>query len=142
MKIRVVLDANIYASALMKSESLPARVLRKIIDDDNYELVLSREIIDELRRILFYPKIRTYIKKADQEILSWLDALNMISHIVVQRYSYEPIVLEDPDDDIYLIAAMESLSRYIVSGDQHLLKMNDFSGIKIITAVDFIHSMA
>ena len=60
----------------------------------------------------------------------------------ISAQNYEPIVLEDPDDDIYLIAAMESLSRYIVSGDQHLLKMNDFSGIKIITAVDFIHSMA
>ncbi len=140
MKSRVVLDANIYASALMKVEGTPARVLQTIIDGKKYELVASHPILDELKRILFYSKIRTRIKKTDQELLSWLDALNMICHIVVQRYAYDSLVQEDPDDDIYLIAAIESHAEFIVSGDQHLLKMNNFEGIKIVNAITFILS--
>ena len=138
MKIRVVLDANVYASALMKADSNPARVLRKIIDGKKYELVLSQPILEELKRILFYPKIRKFIQKTDQELLSLLEALNMISHINVQRYEYPPLVLEDPDDDIYLITALESKASYVVSGDQHLLKIKNFENIKIVNPADFL----
>jgi len=45
---------------------------------------------------------------------------------------------EDKDDDKVLEAALEANVDFIVSGDKHLLKMNEFNGIKIITARQFI----
>jgi uncharacterized protein len=136
--MRIVLDANIYASALMKSEGPPGLLLRTLIEGGQYELVFSQAILDEVRRILFYPKIRTKIKKTDLEVDAWLDALSLFSHFVVPRHSYPLLVREDPDDDIYIIAALESHADYIVSGDQHLLKMKAFEAVKIVTAVEFI----
>jgi uncharacterized protein len=138
MRIRVVIDANIYASALMKTEGLPAQVLRKIVEGERYELVLSQAILEELHRILFYPKIRSRIKITDQEILAWLDALNVISHLIIPRHLYPILVHDDPDDDIYLIAALESRARYVISGDQHLLKMKYCETVKILTTSEFI----
>lgn len=138
MRVRVVVDANIYVSALMKTEGLPSQALRTIIEERNFELVLSEAILEELKRILFYKKIRTRIKRTDQELLSWLDALCLIAHLAMPRHSYPPLVLEDPDDDVYLIAALETHASFLISGDQHLLKMKKFENIQIVTAAEFL----
>jgi len=138
MKLRVVLDANIYASALMKPDGLPAKILLEIVEGTLFELVLSQAILDELKRILFYPKIRSRITKTDVEISAWLDALGLISHFVEPRYSYPVLVEEDPDDDIYLIAAFEGLAKYLISGDQHLLKIQAYEKVRIVTASWFL----
>ena len=42
---------------------------------------------------------------------------------------------EDPDDDVILRTAYDGKADYIVSGDNHLLSMGEFRGIKIL-AVD------
>lgn len=138
MRIRVVLDANIFASALMNPSGTPATVLRSILEKKNYELVLSQPILEELQRILYYPKVRKRIKQSDQEILMFLHALSISGHLVQQRHAYEVLVTEDPDDDIYLIAALEGWAHYLVSGDQHLLKLQKFEHIKIISASEFL----
>jgi putative PIN family toxin of toxin-antitoxin system len=138
MKIRVVLDANIYASALMKSDGPPNQVLRSIIEGEKFELVISQDILDELERVLFYPKIYSRIGRTEKELFAWLDSVSMISHTVVPLHAYPPIVHDDPSDDIYMIASLESQSSYIVTGDQHLLKIRRFEHIQIFTAYDFL----
>lgn len=45
---------------------------------------------------------------------------------------------EDKDDNKVLEVALEANANFIISGDKHLLKMNEFNGIKIITARQFI----
>src|SRR5262245_22927967 len=99
MPIRVVLDANIFASALMKPSGPPAIVLQTILERKTYELVLSQGMLDELQRILFYPKVRSRIKKTDQEIALFLHALSINAHLITQRHTYEILVIDDPDDD-------------------------------------------
>ena len=137
MRFRAVLDANIFASALMKSDGTPASVIRLVTENPSFELVLSEPIVQELERILFYPKIRKRIQKSDQEISLFLDAITLNSHFVTQQHGYDLLVPEDPDDDIYLIAALEGQARYLVSGDQHLLKIKQFEKIVILTASEF-----
>jgi putative PIN family toxin of toxin-antitoxin system len=138
MRTRVVLDANIFASALMKPTGIPARVLRDIVTGTSHELVLSEPILEELQRILFYPKIRDRIQQSDQEISQFLHALSIIAHLTIQRHSYDVLVHEDPDDDIYIIAALESRAQYLVTGDQHLLRIGQLEGVKILMASDFL----
>lgn len=138
MITRLVLDANIYASALMNSQGLPAKVLSIAVENPDFQLVISQQILDELQRILFYPKVRSRIHKLDEEISHFLNALSICGHFCIQRHSYEVLVKEDPDDDIYLIAALESRAKYVVSGDNHLLKLKEIEEVKIITAAQFI----
>ena len=47
-------------------------------------------------------------------------------------------ITEDPDDDKFIGAALESNSNYIVSGDRHLLVLGNYQGIEIVTANDFL----
>lgn len=138
MRTRTVLDVNIFASALMKAEGPLGQALRLCVSGGKYELVLSQAILEELQRVLFYPKIRSRIARSDKELFAWIDALSLISHFVVPRHAYAPLVQEDPDDDRYLIAALESRAKYLVSGDKHLLKIGSLEDIRILTASDFL----
>lgn len=138
MKHRIVLDTNVYVSALMKPASTPGKVFKKIINSASYELVVSEAILDEILRVLFYPKVRKYIQGADEEIKHWVQTISMIAHIVFPEPHDEIIVQEDPDDDKFILAAQDGKAKVIISGDAHLLKLKKFQGITIITPQEFI----
>lgn len=44
------------------------------------------------------------------------------------------VIIEDPADDRILECAVEGEVDYLVSGNKHLLDVNEFQGIKIVTA--------
>lgn len=48
------------------------------------------------------------------------------------------VIHEDPDDDKFIECAVSCGADYIVSGDKHLLKLQEYEGIKIITAAGFL----
>jgi uncharacterized protein len=100
--------------------------------------VLSQAILEELKRAIFYPKVRKYIKKSDQEIATWVDALVIHAFLPVCLFSYDTIIEEDPDDDKYIVAALESSATYLVSGDKHLLNMKKYENIKITRWANFV----
>jgi len=43
------------------------------------------------------------------------------------------VIKEDPKDDMILETAYDGRAHVIVSGDSHLLALQDFRGIKILT---------
>ncbi len=49
-----------------------------------------------------------------------------------------PIVIADPDDDIFLHCAVVAEAVYVVSGDHHLLDVAEYAGIPILTIRDFL----
>lgn len=136
--MRIVLDSNVIVSAFIKPESIPGIILKEILNNNSHTLLLSKGIVDELRRILTYPKIRKYIAFLDDQIDFWVTSLELIAHNVCPRFTYAPIVLEDPNDDIYIITAIEGNAECIVSGDNHLLRLNPYEGISIFTPLDFL----
>jgi predicted nucleic acid-binding protein len=44
----------------------------------------------------------------------------------------------DPDDDILLVAALESSAEFIVTRDKELLKQGNCQGIRIVSLDQFI----
>ena len=48
------------------------------------------------------------------------------------------VIKEDPEDNNILESAKFGKVKYIVSGDAHLLKLDTWVGIKIITAKNFL----
>jgi predicted nucleic acid-binding protein len=50
----------------------------------------------------------------------------------------EPIVTDDPDDDVFLRCAIAAGAAYIVSGDRHLLDIGRYADIPILTVRDFL----
>jgi uncharacterized protein len=47
-------------------------------------------------------------------------------------------VAADPDDNKYLAAAVEGLADLVVSGDDHLLALKAYEGIRIVSAREFL----
>ena len=51
----VVLDASTFVSAVLKSQSIPEQALLRAVDTPN-RLILSQEVEDEYREVIFRPK--------------------------------------------------------------------------------------
>lgn len=57
---------------------------------------------------------------------------------IVETHNDLDVVKEDPADNVLLEAAVEHLTSYIVSGDQHLLKLKEVQSIKILRPAKFV----
>ncbi len=135
--LRAVLDANVYASALVRPEGPPGRIIRLLVAERTFEAVLSASILAELRRCLEYPKLRKFIRLSDAEIAGWLLALELIADMVTPRRKIRAIS-EDPDDDHLLAVALEGRADFLVSGDRHVLDLGEFEGVRIVTPAEFL----
>ena len=70
-----------------------------------------------------------------------LASLALAAFWAEDRASANPIVVEDPSDDIYLLAASEGQADAVVSGDSHLLALRRFEGIPIVPPREFIQRL-
>lgn len=130
--MKIVIDANLFASALVKPNSKPGRIL-DLVKDDQVELILSPAIIKEIKRILLYPKIQKYHRKTAKEIDAYFEDILIFAWIVEGK-----AIKDDPGDNKYLACAQEGEADYIVSGDHHLLDLATYQGIEIIKAKAFL----
>ncbi|HQS84509.1 MAG: putative toxin-antitoxin system toxin component, PIN family [Alphaproteobacteria bacterium 16-39-46] len=139
MNYRLVLDANVFASSLINPKGPPGIIVSEIINNPCFTLLLSEPILEELKRILFYPKVRKRIMHTDQDLELWILSLQLIAHIVIPKFTYPILVEDDPTDDKYIVTGIEGGSHFIISGDKHLLNLKTYQGIKIITAAEFLN---
>jgi hypothetical protein len=135
--VRVVLDANIVASALIRPAGPPGRILGLLFGEGAFELVLSPAIVDELRRVLRYPRVRKRLTLSEVELDGFLLGLELLA-VPVAGESTLAVVRADPDDDKYLAAAVEGLAEVVVSGDDHLLALERYEGYVILNARAFL----
>ena len=129
--MKITVDTNVLISATFwygDSE----RIIEKIESKD-IELVLSKEIIEEFARALNYRDIKEKIKNKNLEIKRTVEKIISISKIVEPLEKLN-IVNEDPDDNKILECAKSGEVDFIISNDNHLLKLKEFENIKIITS--------
>ena len=134
--MKIVVDANIFASALLKPNSNPTKVI-ELVKQNRVELTISPAIIKEIKRILLYPKIKKYHCKTVQEIDEYFEKL-LIFAWVVEGKEIIDIIKDDPTDNKYLACADEGEADYIVSGDHHLLDLGTYKVTKIVKAKAFL----
>lgn len=128
--MRVVLDTNIFIS------SVPGGALGVILDQwksGKFTLVISDSIAREYLAVLNRPKF----KIPDYEIVSVTDYLLTTAEFVTPDEKLE-IIVADPADNKFLEAAVAGNVNFIVSGDNHLLQIESFRGIPIVTGYAFV----
>lgn len=130
-KKKVILDTNILISAL-GWEGNPKTIFNKVIDGE-IELIISFKQIGELLRVMEYPKFKFTDEQKDKFLLILLAITTLVT-----TTSTIDIIKEDPDDNLILEPANEMKIDYIISGDEHLLKLKEFKGAKIVTAKQFL----
>jgi putative PIN family toxin of toxin-antitoxin system len=128
---RAVLDCNVYISAIIRPEGPPGQIIKRFLEASAFELVLSPAIREEVLGALNYPKVRKSIKREVDPGL-WFEDILLLATLVAGDYRVTG-VSEDPDDDIYLAAAIEGRCAYIVSGDPDLLSLEKHEGVRIVT---------
>ncbi len=126
--MEVVLDVNILVSSLI-GKGKPRELWLKAVSGE-FQLVLSRRIVEEFVQVISRPKFQRYL--GERDVLDFLEALSTRAKIVRTR-SRLRIIREDPEDNSILAAAYDGRADYIVSGDRHLLGLREFEGIKIVT---------
>lgn len=134
--MRIVLDANVLISALISQHGASARIL-EAWENARFDLVVSAPILEELARVLRYPRIQEKYHLPDEYIQEFLGLL--VSQAIVVSPSDElNIVAVDPTDNRYLECAVEGMAAYIVTGDRHLLDIGDYRGIIILPPAGFL----
>ena len=130
----VVFDASTFVSAVLKADSLPERALLRAIDEAN-RLILSQEVEDEYREVIFRPKFDRFVSvERRQRILD-------IAVVAAERVEVTEAVQEcrDPKDDKYLALAAAGRADVIVSSDaRDLLSMHPWRGIFILSPAGFL----
>jgi len=136
MTLRVVLDANIFVSAVLKPQSDLANIF-DLVKEDKIKLILSGDILSEIRAVLLYPKIRKRHRRTLKEIDNFIKRAARISIIAPGKMKVEE-VKDDPEDNKYLSAALEMKADFIISGDRHLKNLKIFRGIRILDPSTFL----
>jgi len=134
--MKVVLDANLFISATIESRGKPARIL-DIWRANRFDLVMRADIIEEIREVLGRPRIRERHQWTNEEIERFVDDLEELPIVTPGKLVVKAIA-DDPDDNMYLACAIEGEADYIVSGDQHLLRLGAYKGIRIVTPTQFL----
>ena len=130
--MKIVLDTNTLVSAI-GWEGPPARILRAC-RAGRFDLIISSQLLDELTRVLTYPKLRMIAQHPDlPEILRWVHAPE---HVVIPKRTVR-VVTADPPDNRVLEAAVEGKADVMISGDEHLLGLIVFEGIPILSPAAF-----
>ena len=127
---RATLDTNILVSALL-SNGNERRVLEAAIRGD-YKLILSLPILDEVEGAL------RRLGVDETMIEGYLLRLMEISEIVAPK-KIEETPLRDRDDIKILECAVSGSSNYIVTGDQDLLTLIEYRGIRILRSIEFLN---
>ena len=135
--LNIVLDTNVFISASLISEGHPAKIIQ-LWEESKFWLIISANIIDEIRRVFFYNRIRKRCPWSNKQINEFIDKVQKAG-IETPGLLNLKIIKDDPTDDKYIIAAVEGNADYIVTGDQHLLKLGAYKSIRIITPTEFIN---
>jgi len=126
---RAVLDTNVIVSGF-GWPGAPAQILDAALDG-RLVLVTSPPLLAELRRVLRYPKLAKVIKEGAR----LADLIETSSAVVLPSRVFA--VVSDESDNRILEAAVEGAADYIVSGDDHLLRLGSFQGIPVMPPAEF-----
>ena len=132
--LKLVLDTNTIVSAFFW-EGNEAELIRKI-EQNKAQLFITKEILDEIEKVIKRPKFNELLDRTNQTPEQILAKLISLSRLVIGPKLKKIIIKDDFSDDKFIECAVNAKAGYIVSGDKHLLGLKEYEGIKIIRTFD------
>ncbi len=132
--IAIVLDANVFVSALIKPVGKPAQILARPTE---FELVTCEAILDEARDALHRRHIQRKYNLDEETITGFINRHRNSARMIVV-HQVENLIPQDPPDNLVLACAAEGGADYLVSGNQHLLDLKQHRRVKIVTPAQFL----
>jgi len=132
--MRLVVDTNVFVSAVLKTNSLPFLAVRWV--DQHGGLLKSAETERQLTDVLARPHIaRVTIPSF------YTDLMNMLARAELVAITERIAACRDSTDDKFLELAVNGHADLIVTGDADLLALNPFRGIPIVTPAVFVQGV-
>ena len=130
--IPVVIDTNVLVSGLLFG-GRPGEFV-ELWKNRHIQPYISRAMVDELVRVLAYPKFELTADEIDfllyGEVLPYFEVTTPI---------IGPVVVEDdPQDDMFLRCAEAAEAKFVITGDRHLLSLKTYREISILTPAQFL----
>jgi len=131
---------NVFVSSLLSTEGTPAQLLNAW-REGRYMLVTSPAIIAEVVEVLESPRISKKYLVRHQDVENLVDVLKTDAVLVPGEAGVKGSVPRDPRDEMFLACAIDANADCIVSGDRHLLDLQTFRGIPILTVNEFAEEL-
>lgn len=128
----LVADTNVVVSGLCWRGS-PAILIDACLDA-RLQLVSSPALLDELARVLHYPRLARHLPTIPDDLLRLVAGASLVVHP-----TRLVAVATDPTDNRVLEAALSAGADAIVSGDKrHLRPLDEYEGIPIRTPAELV----
>ncbi len=123
--LRIVLDTNVMISAIIHNGK-PRKLFQNGINGQ-YQILMSKEILNEISEVLQRPKLRM----TAEDTIRIVSAIVQSSENVPVKSQFQ-VIVNDPDDNIIINTAHDGNADYIVSGDKDIIDLGKFRNIKIV----------
>ena len=135
---RVVFDTNLLVSYLLVHRPPIAALIDEHLAQEHFILITAPVLLEELARVLRYPRLQRYYDAATRDrFVALIAALSE----VVDLPEDIPAISRDPDDDWVIACAVVGRADAIVSGDKDLLALERVGRIPILTAAEFLEQL-
>ena len=132
--MRVVLDTNIVASALLFEHGSLAWMRGQWAAGQLTPLV-SRPCVDELLRVLAYPKFDLTSEEIQIVLTAYLPFAEVVEPVTTG--SSELPTRSDPADQKFLELAQQGNAEILVTGDSDLLQLSGSTSFYIVSPAEF-----
>lgn len=129
--ISAVVDTNVLVSGFGWPRGTPGRVVEAVLAGE-FLLVTSPALLEELRRVLTYPKLAAVFADPERLVALVGDIAVVVDPPVTVR-----AVTDDADNRV-LEAAVTAQADVVVTGDAGLLALGSYGGVQIVTPKVFL----
>ncbi|PIZ82801.1 putative toxin-antitoxin system toxin component, PIN family [Candidatus Pacearchaeota archaeon CG_4_10_14_0_2_um_filter_05_32_18] len=130
--MRIVLDTNVFISGIFWDGNFCSKIIDKWKNEE-FELVSSLEIIEELLNTLKHFKIQL----DEETIESWRNVI-IERAIIAESSERLDVIKEDPNDNKFLETAIAGKADFIITQDNHLLKVKRLNNVMILNPEEFL----
>ena len=131
--LRIVIDTNVIVSSIISKKGAPAQLM-DAWSDHIFDIVVSEAIIREVERVLLESHLKQVFNITEERITRLIGMLSEDGILVPGTADVHGSVPTDPTDEMFLAAALDGNAEVLVSGDKHLLNLESYGGVVIITA--------
>lgn len=131
--MRAVFDTVVFVRALINPLSDWGRLP---FESEGYILVLSPEIIVDILDVAHRSELRERFPRIDQVRID--RALSVLENAEIVDPTEAITICRDPKDDKFFECGVAGGADYIVSEDRDILDIDEFRGIKTVTAARFL----
>lgn len=137
--MNIVVDTNVLISAILW-KGPPSDALKIILE--KYILVQSQSTLKEFEKVIRREKFAKIFEKRNLKVETVIETLITQSRLYNVSKKVEStareVKIEDADDLIFIELALEAGAKFIVSGDKHLLELDEVENTRILSVAEFL----